>query len=1090
MADSDVPENKGWKGPYRGDFLSLAPLQPLRTPMATSVEGAEAYTVTRRPTGIAQEALSHGRFASFTGVLRTTRTVAARRPGPSSIASPPESGGVPIPENPWDESDSDIVETAALPAPSSLPPRTPTPRPASRGVRPAPPRGAAPRRSMTPADRRVQTRATPATPTAPPDLATPANVTITPEGQVLTNRLRMRGPQPPAESTSPTPSPQEKEPVRATPPQAPAATARPETSPVTPPVVSQPPPPRRSLSTRHRGQPPEVADAGSALPTPPRPSTEPSPHEEKAPSTRSRRITQPAGAPDSASTPATSQSSPPTPTPSPVISSAPEATSPSVVQRRPSASPDPAPPTAAAFAVPEVTTSAPSSAPTPLPPPSTSPDIPVVRPVVQRRETGTSTPARPSETVTSPVPQRATSASSPQPSSNSPGDTSGPVSIPNVQKPRPEADSPESSSSASPSRSGMPAVSPSPATATSPVAPAVISTQPASRETTGPSTTDAPVPAGTPGNRSVTAAPSAPSSPAIPSAPSSSPVSARGVAGVPPRSKRPMAAESETSPPVAEMSTHPSSPPSPPVRSGTDPTSPAIPLLTPTPPQGSAIGDPRSPSAPDSPSSPRETALAPTTRREARSDADAPVATGVTHGGEVPIPRVEEPASGPSKPSEQQSPAATPAGDLVQPVVQRRSTATPSPRPTEPARSTAASPSPARPHPLPVVETPAAAARVSDSPAATTPSTTPDIAPLRAETDRLSPSNPAPNDARTNAPLSGSQPLPTTIATPEFAGVTQRRTTGTPSTTRGDTPPDVTEESVRVPRDVQEAVAQVTGHRPEAVTVRRGPEVNRTAARIAADSYATDGVVHLPGTAPLTSDRSRRLLAHELTHVVQQKSGKAPTHEASSAGREAEHQALSAETALSAGTVVTPSLTTDARPTVARSTSPLSPDRAVSLPRATVHQPQSRPRVPAPSARSSSRSGGDEPAPSSSESPRTAPAPHAATPPSPPPPQAVAAPPAPPAPVQRRAAQVPPAAPTTPAEGNAGGDSAGRSGGSKAELPGSSRGGPFATGPQDTATDDVWLQRHAHALYPHIRFLLRNEFLLDRERRGRLMRDD
>ncbi len=42
----------------------------------------------------------------------------------------------------------------------------------------------------------------------------------------------------------------------------------------------------------------------------------------------------------------------------------------------------------------------------------------------------------------------------------------------------------------------------------------------------------------------------------------------------------------------------------------------------------------------------------------------------------------------------------------------------------------------------------------------------------------------------------------------------------------------------------------------------------------------------------------------------------------------------------------------------------------------------------------------------------------------------------------------------------------------------------------DTATDDLWLQRHALALYPHLKQMLRNEFLLDRERRGRLMRDD
>ena len=212
MADSDAPENKGWKGPYRGDFLSLAPLRPLLTPMATSVEAAEAYTVTRRPTGIAQGTLAHGRFSNFTGVMRTSRAVPAHRPTPPSPVSLTESGGVPIPENPWDSDDS-IEASTSDSRPVSiapvLPARTPTPRPASRGTRPATPRGAAPRRAMTPADRRVQRPATPMAPTPPPDLATPANVTITPEGQVLTNRLRMRGGQPPIEVVPSEPTPSE-----------------------------------------------------------------------------------------------------------------------------------------------------------------------------------------------------------------------------------------------------------------------------------------------------------------------------------------------------------------------------------------------------------------------------------------------------------------------------------------------------------------------------------------------------------------------------------------------------------------------------------------------------------------------------------------------------------------------------------------------------------------------------------------------------------------------------------------------------------------------------------------------------------------
>ena len=43
---------------------------------------------------------------------------------------------------------------------------------------------------------------------------------------------------------------------------------------------------------------------------------------------------------------------------------------------------------------------------------------------------------------------------------------------------------------------------------------------------------------------------------------------------------------------------------------------------------------------------------------------------------------------------------------------------------------------------------------------------------------------------------------------------------------------------------------------------------------------------------------------------------------------------------------------------------------------------------------------------------------------------------------------------------------------------------------EDATPDDAWLERHAAALYPIIRRHLRNELLRDRERRGRLVRED
>jgi hypothetical protein len=41
----------------------------------------------------------------------------------------------------------------------------------------------------------------------------------------------------------------------------------------------------------------------------------------------------------------------------------------------------------------------------------------------------------------------------------------------------------------------------------------------------------------------------------------------------------------------------------------------------------------------------------------------------------------------------------------------------------------------------------------------------------------------------------------------------------------------------------------------------------------------------------------------------------------------------------------------------------------------------------------------------------------------------------------------------------------------------------------ETWRDDRWLEKHATALYPLIRSMLRNELLRDRERRGKMMRE-
>jgi len=926
MADETSP-NKGWKGPYRGDFLSLAPLRPLLSRMAINVEPAETYTVTRRPTGVAQQGLAHGRFTNFSGIIRTGRAASAPRPQPPVTGQ----GGIPIPENPWaggDDAPESELPTTSAPA---LPQRTPTPRPASRGVRPQVPRGAAPRRPATPADRRTAPRPTVTTPSTPPDLATPAAVTITPDGQVLTNRLRMRGPKPPTQTEN------------APEPQAPRA-AVPDPTPPTPTPSPTPPPQRRGLSTRHRGQPPAIADSGPASPRSSTPTGVPE-ASSRTPSTRSRSVS------DTQATntlPASDSSTPQ-----------------GVAQASPSLTPAIAPrPSALKLA----------STPTGGQPP----EIPVVTPV-RSAASPTSSQVRPA--------------------------------------------------------SGAAVVTPE---------------QPANRQTptstTSTSTTDSPR--------------SQPIAQATPSA-SAAPVVQRRATGTP--------------------------------------APPELPVVTATPAQPLAV----------------PTVAAQVTPVESTRTESAPVDTARESATSVSAESAPVPVAG-TPPATQRRPQSGPAGTGDLPTITPQVTPVASTRtesaPVDTARESATSVS-AESAPVPVAGTPPATQRRPQSGPAGTgdlPTITPAKSTTRGTTgSRIPIVTPTPgvlaaqSTPGRSAIAAGAQAtdLPRVTGAPAVP-VTQRRATGsvaTPDThavTEG-----VTEESVRVPRDVQEAVAAVTGQRPQEVTVRRGPEVNRTAAQIAADSYATEGVVHLPGTAPLTTDQSRRLLAHELTHVVQQRFGTAPTHEASSAGRDAEHQAMRAESSLSSGStlglssrsalpaprVADTNHSGDApagRPAVQRSSLPVSPGRAALLPRVSANAALPGPRTARANASSAPVSSATEEASAPVAPVRPIVPPTIATQPAPP-----SAPASPAQPVQRRASQQgPPPVPRPPLQNNADAGFAGRQGGSKAEAPTSSANAPSA--PTDTATDDVWLQRHAQALYPHIRFMLRNEFLLDRERRGRLMRDD
>jgi hypothetical protein len=111
----------------------------------------------------------------------------------------------------------------------------------------------------------------------------------------------------------------------------------------------------------------------------------------------------------------------------------------------------------------------------------------------------------------------------------------------------------------------------------------------------------------------------------------------------------------------------------------------------------------------------------------------------------------------------------------------------------------------------------------------------------------------------------------------------------------GEAPP-----SQPVPTGVREAVHRATGRTVADAPVVRGPEVDRTASDIQARAYTDEATIHLPSSAgPIDAPEARSLLAHELTHVAQQRelgSSRPPEH--TGAGQQLEHEARTAEHAV------------------------------------------------------------------------------------------------------------------------------------------------------------------------------------------------
>ena len=419
--------------------------------------------------------------------------------------------------------------------------------------------------------------------------------------------------------------------------------------------------------------------------------------------------------------------------------------------------------------------------------------------------------------------------------------------------------------------------------------------------------------------------------------------------------------------------------------------------------------------------------------------------------------------------------------------------------------------------PVPLAATPAAPTPPREAPAAivaATPAASTALAPDRTE-NRTAPKPMGTVDAATFV-ATASEPLPAT-------GV-QRRVAGTPTTQPPATPasipasaPAITKDNIKsfgqppgptkqsVPADVRAAVSAVAGSSPPSVNLHRGNVVSKKAQALNADAYTHEGAVHIPGTTPLVSDDSRRLLAHELTHVVQQQQyGKNLPPEHTPLGRQLEASALHAETLVAptpspeplespeligkhAKPATNPAMQPDLTP--ARNTGQSPRSSGLVAPEVRLNSEQPKPadivltprRLPTVTATASTSqmlagqptwanqdmSGENRNLPGSTSQLRSTQ-----------PRQGVEA--AAPEQVQRRARAQGDKQPTAAQE-------AATVKPRKEQAP---RVEPPVAPQQTSFTSDArWLEQHANALYPLIRNMLRADLLKDRERRSKLMRE-
>ena len=96
----------------------------------------------------------------------------------------------------------------------------------------------------------------------------------------------------------------------------------------------------------------------------------------------------------------------------------------------------------------------------------------------------------------------------------------------------------------------------------------------------------------------------------------------------------------------------------------------------------------------------------------------------------------------------------------------------------------------------------------------------------------------------------------------------------------------------QAPRDLVDIVEEATGVRVSDALIDRSPEISDRASSIGAIAFTERGTVHLPAElGDLSEPHNRAIVAHELTHVAQQRSiGRVPAED-SPEGRQLEDEA-------------------------------------------------------------------------------------------------------------------------------------------------------------------------------------------------------